>query len=317
LLNVRTLIFLRGFEYRSTAARARKREDLCGVKRMRDTARSLTIMAAGLAAQSASATAGDAESVPFRNQDVIDLALRQKSNVYGIITNELKLLMLLLVVDASIMLAYLMSHKFLSNAFIFDIDRDFTIPSLYQYALLGGSALCMYRIYQKEAVYRPWAYLLAFLFIDDVISVHENVGKFLGQNIVRQNIWLFTKRSLGESIFTSVLAVLFLYSITRSYFRAATFDRKIFQMLTVTLAILAVFGLLFDIAHDYYRKVDEDIAFWTGFFEDVGEIFTSSVLFWVCYNVYRCYAFEHRSPETVATSFGGGSNLPSPIGPWG
>ena len=209
-----------------------------------------------------------------------------------------------MIVDASIMLAYLVSHKFLSNALIFDIDQDFTIPSLYQYTLLGSSALCIWRISKREAVYRPWAYLLAFLFVDDIISVHENVGKFLGHNIVRQNILFFTKRSLGEFIFIIILAMVFVYNIMKSYIRATSFDKKVFEMLTITMSILAIFGILFDIAHDHYKKVDEDISFWVGFFEDGGEIFTSSVLFWVCYNIYTCYGFGDRSSAIVASSPG-------------
>jgi len=274
-----------------------------GVRRMKNTTRSLAIVAAGLTGQSASATAGQAERVPVKYRGAIDLApFRQQPNAYGILANDLRLLILLLIVDASIMLAYLVSNKFFSNALIFDIDQDFTIPSLYQYALLGGSALCIWRISKREAVYWPWAYLFAFLFIDDVISVHETVGKFLGHNIVRQNVLFFTKRSLGESIFIITLAVVFVYNIMRSYFRATAIDRRVFKILTMTLANLAVFGFLFDIAHDYYRKIDEDIAFWMGFFEDIGEIFTSSLLFWVCYNIYSCYGFGHRSPATVASS---------------
>jgi hypothetical protein len=65
-------------------------------------------------------------------------------NPYGAIFSNFNLLALLLIVDLSIMLAYLMSYKYLSNALMFDIDKDFTIPSLYGYALLGNSTLCIY-----------------------------------------------------------------------------------------------------------------------------------------------------------------------------
>jgi hypothetical protein len=261
-------------------------------------------MAAGPVGKFASAAAaGEAGSVAVNyRSEIAPAPFRQQPNAHGLIANDLRLLILFLIVDASIMVAYLVSHKFLSNALIFDVDQDFAVPSLYQFALLAGSALCIWRISKREAVYRPWAYLLAFLFIDDVVSVHETVGKFLGRHIIHPNILFFTKRSLGESIFITILAAVFIFSIVGSYLRATAFDRRVFKILTMTLAILAIFGLLFDIAHDYYRKIDENIAFWMGFLEEVGEIFTSSLLFWLCYGIYQCYGFGYRSPATVASS---------------
>jgi hypothetical protein len=247
----------------------------------------------GLAAHSASASAGHAETLPAGYRGEINLArLPQKPTAYG---TDLKLLVLLLILDASILLAYLISHKYLSNTFIFDIDNDFTIPSLYQYALLAGSALCLYQVHKTESLYRPWVYLFVFLFVDDIVSIHETVGKFLGHNLIRQNILFFTKRSLGEFIFISIVASLFIYNIVRCYLRASRLNRKIFEVLIVLTAILAVFGHLFDIAHDYYRRVNEDLAFFMGCFEDGGEIFTTSVIFWFCYNIYRRHCLQNSS----------------------
>jgi hypothetical protein len=82
--------------------------------------------------------------------------------------SNMNLLKLLLIIDSTIMLAFLMSHEFFSNALIFDIDKDFTIPSLYGYALLGGSALCIYSTSKKVSIYRPLAYLFVFFLVDDI-----------------------------------------------------------------------------------------------------------------------------------------------------
>jgi hypothetical protein len=119
--------------------------------------------------------------------------------------SNMNLLKLLLIIDSTIMLAFLMSHEFFSNALIFDIDKDFTIPSLYGYALLGGSALCIYSTSKKVSIYRPLAYLFVFFLVDDIISIHEHIGKFLGHYVIQQNMLFFTKRSLGETTFISIV----------------------------------------------------------------------------------------------------------------
>jgi hypothetical protein len=214
-------------------------------------------------------------------------------NPYGAIFSNFNLLALLLIVDLSIMLAYLMSYKYLSNALIFDIDKDFTIPSLYGYALLGGSTLCSYLSSKEATVYRPLAYLFAFFFVDDIVSLHENFGKFLGHFVIPKNVLFFTRRSLGETIFISIVASFFLFHVIRSYIIAARFEKKIICVAILLVSILGVFGVLVDLAHDYYRKIDQDLFFWMGFFEDVGEMFTMSVTFWFCYNLYRYYARRH------------------------
>jgi hypothetical protein len=260
------------------------------------TRRSLAVRTLERPAQYASATAEHAETLPINYRGEIDLAPRPHKPVpYGIIFSDLKLLVLLLLVHSGIMLMYLISHKYLSNAVIFDIDKDFTIPSLYQYALLAGSTLCLYHVHKKVSLYRPWIYLFVFFFIDDIVSIHETVGKFLGHYIIRQNIWFFTKRSLGEFAFLSVVASLFIYEIVRCYFRASRFDRNIFAVLIVIIGALAVFGDVLDVAHDYYRRMDEHIAFWIGFFEDGGEILTISVILWVCHNIYKYYCLGSTS----------------------
>jgi hypothetical protein len=183
-----------------------------------------------------------------------------------------------------------MSYKYLSNALIFDIDKDFTLPSLYGYTLLGVSTLCIYLSSKQATVYRTLAYLFAFFFVDDIVSIHENFGKFIGHFIVPKNVLFFTRRSLGETIFISIVGSFFLFHIIGSYITASKFEKKISCVAIVLVSILGVFGVLFDLAHDYYRKIDQDLFFWMGFFEDGGEMFTMSVMFWFCYNLYRYYA---------------------------
>jgi hypothetical protein len=202
----------------------------------------------------------------------------------------MNLLKLLLIIDSTIMLAFLMSHEFFSNALIFDIDKDFTIPSLYGYALLGGSALCIYSTSKKVSIYRPLAYLFVFFLVDDIISIHEHIGKFLGHYVIQQNMLFFTKRSLGETTFISIVVSIFLFHIIRSYIEASRSEKKILALAIMLVAVLGVFGVLFDLAHDYYRKIDKDFSFWMGLFEDVGEMFTMSVMFWFSYNLYSYYA---------------------------
>jgi hypothetical protein len=70
------------------------------------------------------------------------------------------------------------------NMFLFDFDKEYSLPSLYHYGLLLSCCVGFYRLMQAERVYDVWFYAFANLLLDDMATLHETAGWLLSKYVI-------------------------------------------------------------------------------------------------------------------------------------
>ena len=174
--------------------------------------------------------------------------------------------------------ASVLSYAYLGNLFVFDFDKEYSLPSLYHYALLFVCCYGFFRLMQLERAYDVWFFAFAYLLIDDMTTLHETAGWLLAKYVIPSGYWFFTKRAIGEIVYLAVVGSLLGVLMVKRFWRASAQVRKQFGILTILIIAFGLFGVLVDSIHEKACSTRDTLCFALGVIEDGGEIFVTILI---------------------------------------
>ncbi len=170
------------------------------------------------------------------------------------------------------------SFTYAGNMFLFDFDKEYSLPSLYHYALLLICCFGFYWLMQLERAYDVWFYAFAYLLLDDMTTLHENAGWLLGKYVIPTELWIFSKRALGELTYLSVVGGLLGCLLLKRFFAATAAVKKQFIIFSCLVMLFGLFGVLVDSIHEQVCATPDFLCLLVGVLEDGGEIFVTIVI---------------------------------------
>jgi len=153
------------------------------------------------------------------------------------------------------------------------LNSDGGISELVEYALLSTSAamLLLAGIFARRAVFVPLALLIAYLALDDALTIHEHMGSL---------IWYDHSRG-GEVIFALALGACLAVVLLLTHARATGEERAGHLALWLMIAVIAFFAVFVDALHTMAIKVFEWLDSPLLILEDGGELAGMALLFLV------------------------------------
>ena len=170
------------------------------------------------------------------------------------------------------------SFTYAGNMFLFDFDKEYSLLSLYHYALLLICCFGFYWLMQLERAYDVWFYAFAYLLLDDMTTLHETAGWLLGKYVIPTELWFFSKRALGEVTYLSVVGGLLGSLLVKRFFAATAAVKKQFIIFSCLIMLFGLFGVLVDSIHEKVCATPDLLCLLTGVLEDGGEIFVTIII---------------------------------------
>ena len=170
------------------------------------------------------------------------------------------------------------SFFYAGNMFLFDFDKEYSLPSLYHYVLLLVCCVGFYRLMQVERVYDVWFYAFAYLLLDDMTTLHETAGWLLSRYVIPTELWFFSKRALGEITYLAVVAGLLGLLLLKRFLAATAAVKKQFLVFTTLILFFGVFGVLVDSIHEQACVSRGWLCLSVGILEDGGEILVTIII---------------------------------------
>jgi hypothetical protein len=171
--------------------------------------------------------------------------------------------------------ASVLSYLYLGNLFVFDFDKEYSLPSIYHYMLLLLCCYGFYQLMQVERAYDVWFYAFMYLLIDDMTTLHETAGWLLSKHVIPSEIWFFTKRAIGEIVYLAVVGGLLGVLMVKRFWSASRQVRLQFVIFTLLVVALGLFGVLADSIHEKACGTRDALCFALGVIEDGGETFVT------------------------------------------
>ncbi len=171
-----------------------------------------------------------------------------------------------------------LSFAYAGNMFLFDFNKEYSLPSLYHYALLLICCFGFYWLMQRERAYDVWFYAFAYLLLDDMTTLHETAGWLLGKYVIPTELWFFSRRALGEITYLSVVGGLLGCLLVKRFFAATAAVKKQFIIFSCLIMLFALFGILVDSIHEKTCTTQGLLCVLVGIVEDGGEIFVTIII---------------------------------------
>lgn len=174
--------------------------------------------------------------------------------------------------------ASVLSYAYFGNMFLFDFDKEYSLPSLYHYALLALCAYGFYRLKQHEPAYDVWFYAFTYLLVDDMATLHENAGWLLSLYVIPSEFLFFTKRAIGEIVYLGVIGGMLGLLMLKRFIQSPMDVRKQFILFTGLVILFGLFGVLVDSIHERACTTRDTACFSLGVIEDGGEILVTILI---------------------------------------
>lgn len=212
---------------------------------------------------------------------------------------SLKILVILLCTDLFFVFLHI-AHKIarifdaypLLEKDIFNIYYDLTLAESFQYVkeywiiILFGWMIFK----EKKFFFSGWWLMFIYLLLDDMFSVHENLGTF-SLEIFKVDPWhiIFGELryqdfgELGVSIF---FGIIFFSIIAYSYLRGSQDIRTTFHYLFGWLLLIIFFGVVNDFANRIFEEDADKMMFEiTRLIEEAGEMMGVSFMCWYVFSL--------------------------------
>lgn len=204
------------------------------------------------------------------------------------------LLLLLLAADALFVAVHVWGSLAHPDWRLLSIEADNGYGELFQYLKFLWLALLLARLaWRRRAVgYLAWSLLFAYLLLDDMLRLHEDLGAALAEDLGLRP-WLGLRaKDLGELAVTAIAALLLLAPLSLAWLRGGAAFRALSRSLARRLLLLAGFGVLLDLLASALHPVG-GWRLLLGTLEDGGEMVAASLLL--------ARAFAELAPASAAT----------------
>jgi len=190
----------------------------------------------------------------------------------------------------------------------FSLEADRGIAEYFQYlkqAAVIASLLFCWR-WTRSPSFLIWSLFFAFMLYDDSQSMHERAGEWLAAAWALPAVFGLRPQDLGEIVFAALVAVATLCALAASLVRERAAALAPSIIVTVLLAMLAVFGVLVDALHVVAYFAESRWSWVLAVVEDGGELLVMSAI--VAYTWWLA-ALEARPPVLEQTVVLGGDVL--------
>jgi hypothetical protein len=188
---------------------------------------------------------------------------------------------LLLVVDLMFIIGHMLhSWSPWLNARHFSIEDDSGLAEQYQYIkqVWVISCLGIAFLQTRSRVYFGWGLLFCFLLLDDRLELHEHLGEVVAQELAFPAAFGLRARDVGEIAVAAAIGGCVCLFVGLNIWRGSAHGRHISVDLLCLVALLGLFGVVFDALHAilFFRAAAAAPAF--GLIEDGGEMVVISVI---------------------------------------
>lgn len=146
----------------------------------------------------------------------------------------------------------------------------------YQYVKWIWSALLCLHLGAFISTPRVWSCVLAYLFFDDSLGLHERAGRRIADALDLHRFEKFRAIEIGEFIYMAALALALAGLLVYSMWRASGDLRATFHPFLLLLGAVLAFGGLGDAIHAYFWDASFEEFF--EIVEESGEMISLSVL---------------------------------------
>jgi hypothetical protein len=192
------------------------------------------------------------------------------------------LLLLLLCAD----LAFILLHSLnaltpLLDEPLLSVERDNSYPELYQWLKwFWIIILWLYVAKSKRSFsYIAWGLVFTYFLLDDALTIHENVGRQIADNLTLTPPLGLRLQDLGELAVWAVAGMILSLLVAWAYWRGSQAFKKMSRDMLLLIIILVFFGVVFDMVQ---MAVDlgDTVHFILGLLDDGGEMLVGSLILW-------------------------------------
>jgi hypothetical protein len=164
---------------------------------------------------------------------------------------------------------------------LLDLGKDKGHPEFFQYVkFLWILILLSYTCLKRRSVhYISWVLVFVYFLLDDAMRIHEQVGGQIAGSLDFTPILGLRRQDVGELVLSAFAGTILLAILMWAYAAGSQAFRKLSQDLALLIIILAIFGVIFDMAHSAI-KPGESVTFILGVIEDGGEMLAVSLIVW-------------------------------------
>lgn len=205
------------------------------------------------------------------------------------------LLVALLGIDVAFFAFYFSGQLFgVSLGQTFVLSHDGSAPELYQYCKELTLLVLFFFAFLRErnVLYMAWTCLFGYLFLDDALMIREWLGNVFAGAFITQGMFGLSTNDLGELLALAMFGALLLPFFVMAHASSDQAARKTTWLLLPWLALLMLWGGVFDMVHSLFAK-QPMLDILLGFTEDGGEMIVMSFMVWV---VYRWYLTSRLAP---------------------
>ena len=196
---------------------------------------------------------------------------------------------LFLITDFTFILLHIIfTHTRFISDYAFSLEADRGYSEFFQYIKEYWIAILLVflAIRARSFLYLSWSFLFFYLFLDDSLEIHENVGAYLSNQLNFIPLFNLRLEDFGEILVSASACLIFGTFIAISYRFGDRIFRQISKTLIKLLLALAFCGILIDIVHVIFNN--SFIETLLVIVEDGGELIIMSLI--ACFTLSL---FEH------------------------
>jgi hypothetical protein len=162
----------------------------------------------------------------------------------------------------------------------FSLEADRGVAEFYQYMKQAWLALCLAiaAVRRRHLVLLVWSGFFAFLMLDDGMKLHENIGRWLAQQLALPAVAGLRPDDLGEMCVAIAVGGTLLLGLAVAWWRDRDATWRQSRSLLILTGALAFCGIVLDTAHTIAFFRVPALADTLGTLEDGGELMVISAL---------------------------------------
>jgi len=211
-------------------------------------------------------------------------------------SNALTFLILLLATDFFFFFFHCLQLTPLLDSPLLALGVDQGYPEMFQYIkALWVITLLLFVFYKTRIVdYILWALLFFYILLDDLLKIHERLGKLVVENIELTSFYGLQTIHFGELVVTALIAIFLLTPLFLFYVKSEENSfKQASRYLFLLFLALVFFGVVIDMVHIMLSGFGEVVDHLMEGIEEGGEMIVMS------FTVWYVYLLDHRHGEII------------------
>lgn len=175
------------------------------------------------------------------------------------------------------------------SAYSFSIEVDGGLAEMYQYFKQAWLAGCLAIVFlqTKRWAFVGWAVFFGVLLADDMLQIHERVGRAIGESLGLPPVMGLRTDDYGEVAFAALLGVCAVTLVVLTFRRGGHLARQVSADLLCLLGALGLFAVFFDVIHTITYMRAPALGPVLALIEDGGEMLVVSAIAAYAFNIVK------------------------------